>query len=58
MNRSQPLWRQALVLEASPLLVAQVILIRRNLGVVMAASIPAALLLALVHHQLYREQYI
>ena len=58
MNRSQPLWRQALVLEASPLLVAQVILIRRNLGVVMAASIPAALLLALVHHQLYRDPYI
>lgn len=58
MNRGQSLWRQALVLEASPLLVAQVILIRRNLGVVMAASIPAALFLALVHHQLYGDPYI
>lgn len=58
MSRGQPLWRQALVLEASPLLVAQVNLIRRNLGVVMAASIPAALFLALVHHQLYGDPYI
>jgi signal transduction histidine kinase len=58
MNRDQPLWRQALVLEASPLLVAQVILIRRNLGLVMAASMPAALFLALVHHQLYQNPWI
>ncbi len=49
------LWRQAFVFDASPLLSAQVTLIRQNMVVGQAASIPAALLVAMVYQHLYAD---
>jgi signal transduction histidine kinase/CheY-like chemotaxis protein len=54
----QPLWQQAWQFDATPLLAAQCTLIRQNVVVGQAASIPAALLVALVYQHLYADSSI
>ena len=58
MSLAKSLWRQAWRFEGSPLLAAQMVLIRQNVVIGQAASIPAALLVALVYHHLYGDASI
>jgi signal transduction histidine kinase/DNA-binding NarL/FixJ family response regulator len=58
MSLARSLWRQAWRFEASPLLAAQMVLIRQNVVIGQAASIPAAILVALVYHRLYGDASI
>jgi len=55
MSLARSLWRQAWRFEGSPLLAAQMVLIRQNVVIGQAASIPAAVLVALVYHRLYGD---
>ena len=55
---SRTLSQQAWQFDATPLLAAQCTLIRQNMVVGQAASIPAALMVALVHQHLYADSSI